>query len=138
MPRPEQQDRSGEDHRSRAQVPQQVIRQQRNVVPDLMQLHELVLDGAVVELKRSGSQQDGSRPPCGQQDGPAPKISEKEQSGHHGKPSESVEKPIREEPGGGGGLVIEMVPLQQLVKDNLVHKRGNAYADQHSGKDVAA
>ena len=133
-----QQRRSGKDHRGRAQVPQQVIREQRNVVADLVQFHELVLHGAVVELEGTCPQQDSPRPPGRDQDGPPPKIGEEEQSGYHGKPAEGVEQAIRKEPDGGGGLVVKMVPLQQLVKNDLVDECGNANTNQHSGEDIAA
>jgi hypothetical protein len=67
----------------------------------------------------------------------AEQVGQHEQCADCGEPAERVEQPIRDQPYIEGGLVIEVVPVKELVKHRLVYECRNTNAEQQAGKQVS-
>jgi hypothetical protein len=83
----------------------------------------------------SRPEQQRSPPAFRDETAPAQRVREQEQPGHHRDEPARVKQPIRHQAHGEGGLVIEVVPVQQLVEHGLVGKCHQAHARQHPGPD---
>jgi hypothetical protein len=59
------------------------------------------------------------------------RIGQQEKAGGHRDEPARVKQAVRHEPDGQRGLVIEVMPVQQLVEYRLVDERHQAYAGQH-------
>ncbi len=64
-------------------------------------------------------------------------IGQQEKTGdHHDEPAR-VEQAVRHQPDGQRGLVIEVMPVRQLVEDGLVDECHQAYPGQHTRLDAS-
>ena len=93
------------------------------MIADLVQSEQLVLHDPVIELESAGLEQQGAPPPFRDEAAPAVRIGQQEKTGdHRGEPAR-VKQAVRHQPDGQRGLVVEVMPVQQLVEDRLVDER---------------
>ena len=68
---------------------------------------------------------------------PAPQVGEEEQAGDDREEPEGVEQTVGHQADVSGRLVVEVVPVQQLVEDGFVDERDQPDAREHSGRGVS-
>jgi len=107
------------------------------VIADLVQSEQLVLHDPVVELESADPEQQAARPPFRDEAAPAVRIGQQEKTGDHRDEPARVKQAVRYQPDGHRGLVVEVMPVQQLVEDRLVDERHQAYPGQHPGPDAS-
>jgi hypothetical protein len=95
-----------------------------------VQPEQLVVHQPVEELKAAGPQEQAGPGPAGRQRVPAEQIRQHEPAGHKREQLRRVEQPVRQQAQGGRAPVVEVVPGQDLVEDDLVHRGHQADADQ--------
>ena len=83
------------------------------------------------------SSSSGAPPSAAVEDGPAAKIGEQKKRPDRAEETEGVKKAVRDEPGGRCRSIVEMVPVQQLVKDRLVDEGGDTDTEKRTGRDIA-
>jgi hypothetical protein len=59
----------------------------------------------------------------------AAQVGEEEQAGDSGEPARGVEDPVGDQAGGQGGLVAEVMPVQQLMEHGLVDERADTHPE---------
>src|SRR5690242_21872957 len=83
---------------------------------------------AVSLTRLSGRRRTGSIPMTAQLSRqPAVRIGQQEKTGDHRDEPARVKQAVRHQPDGQRGLVVEVMPVQQLVEDRLVDERHQAY-----------
>ena len=93
-----------------------------DLVADLVQAENLVLDEPVVELERPGTHEQSAEPAGPEQGAPATDVGEQEQARDDGEEAERVEHTVGNQAELEGGLVVEVVPMKQLVEYGLVNE----------------
>jgi hypothetical protein len=82
----------------------------------------LCLDGAVIKLKCACPQQDPT-PPSHLPEGTfADQICKQEKAANRCNPTKGMKKTIRDESNPSGGLIIKVMPMEQLMKKGFVKK----------------
>jgi hypothetical protein len=89
-----------------------------------VQPEDLVLNDAVVELKPSHADQHRAPPAFWNDAAAAHPVGHQEQADDDGGEPAGVEKPVGDQPHGHGRLVVEVVPMQQLVEERFVYEGG--------------
>ena len=102
---------------------------------DLVEAEELVLDGAVVEVEAAGAQEDAGEGEAGWVGAGAAALDQLDDADDQDGGAEQVEQAVGDEADGGGRAVVEVVPGQELVQDDLVEGAGDADADQDAGPE---
>src|SRR5829696_4637306 len=91
---------------------------------------ELVLDGAVVEVEAAGAEEDAGKGDAGWVGSGAAAFDQLDEADDQDGGAEEVEEAVGDEAGGEGRAVVEVVPGEELVEDDLVEGAGEADADQ--------
>src|SRR5215217_5605553 len=102
---------------------------------DLVEAEELVLDGAVVEVEAAGAEEDAGEGEAGWVGGGVAAFDQLDDADDEDDGAEDVEQAVGDEADGGGGAVVEVVPGEELVEDDLVEGAGEADADQDAGPE---
>src|SRR5215213_6118626 len=97
---------------------------------DLVEAEELVLDGAVVEVEAASAQEDAGEGDAGWVGGGAAAFDQLDEADDQDGGAEEVEEAVGDQAHGGGRAIVEVVPGEELVEDDLVEGAGEADADQ--------
>jgi hypothetical protein len=89
---------AGEDSGGSDQVPGPVVKVQVNAVAYLIQPDDLVLDGAVVEMKAACAEQQTGPPEPWPPRAPPVQVGQQEQPADRGKPAERMEQRVGDQP----------------------------------------
>jgi hypothetical protein len=112
------------------QEPQVVREVAGDAFADLVEAEELVLDGAVVEVEGAGAEEDAGEGDAGSVLGGSAAFDELDEADDQDDGAEEVEQAVGDEPGRRGRAVVEVVPAEELVEDDLVQGAGETDADQ--------
>ena len=103
-------------------------------VADLVQAQQLVLDESVVELEAAGADEQAADQRGQRRAPPAAEVGEQEQPGDDGEEAEGVEQTVGNQTELEGRLVVEVVPVQQLVEYGLVDEGDKPDPGQYPGQ----
>ena len=101
-----------------------------NALADLVEAEELVLDGAVVEVEGAGAEEDAAEGDAGWVPGGSAAFDQLDEADDQDDGAEEVEQAVGDQAGGGGRAVVEVVPGEELVEDDLVEGASETDADQ--------
>jgi hypothetical protein len=101
-----------------------------NAFADLVEAEELVLDGAVVEVEGARPEEDAGEGDAGPVLGGSAAFDQLDEADDQDDGAEEVEQAVGDEAGRWGRAVVEVVPAEELVEDDLVQGAGEADADQ--------
>jgi len=125
MARAEDEHRADGDRDHREDRPHDVVGNDVDAVPDLVETEQFVLDQSVVQLEAAHSNQYGSPPPRRDKITAAEKVGPQHQAGDHSKPAKGVEETVADKPKVRRGLIVEVMPVKDLMEYGFIDKSGD-------------